>query len=287
MKVIDKNYMFQLAKRPDRCHKGDFGRVLIIAGSFEMGGAALMAAKSCLYSGAGLVTLATDKENIPVAHASLPEIMGLDYQDSGLLKKAIEKADTVLIGPGLGRTAFAKSLFTCCLQQITQKQKLVIDADALTLLSFMIKRGEDYPLRAAMTVLTPHAKEWERLSGLSLSEQSDKNNQAVYKEIFPSTTYVLVKSHESRLYHDSDPVVHVKIGNPGMAIAGMGDTLSGIVAAFISQKSYLHPTDAVTDAIFLHSYIGDILAQSQYIVLPSRLSELIPETIHHLISQKI
>lgn len=285
MPIIDEHYQLKLKPRADRSHKGDFGRVLIIAGCLEMGGAGLMAAKSCLYSGAGLVTLATHPENILALHVRTPEVMALDYGNREALEHAIQGADTILIGPGLGLNLQAEDLFRFTLAHVQPSQQLVIDADALTLLAKDVRQIDPASCAAGSIVLTPHAKEWERVSSIAIEQQTDSENQHSCHCLFSDRVYVLVKSEETRLYHDLDPVSHLKLGNPGMAIGGMGDTLAGMVTALVSQKTYSSIREALEDALFLHSYIADVIAKEQFIVLPDRLSELIPKTIRHLLNQ--
>ena len=110
MKVVDYTLLKKVIQpRALNGHKGEYGRLLLIGGTYPFGGAIIMAAMAAIYSGAGLVTVATDKENIPSLHAQLPEAMAFDIRDEKLLKEQIQKADVLLIGPGLAEKPLEKA----------------------------------------------------------------------------------------------------------------------------------------------------------------------------------
>lgn len=148
-------------------HKGTFGRVLLIGGCYPYGGAIIMAALACVYSGAGLVTVATEKDNISSLHSQLPEAMAFDLYDVAFLKRQMEIADVVLIGSGLGETRQAREVFQVVLEGVQRHQTLIIDGSALNLLAD-IQRDQ---WQVGNLILTPHQKEWERLSGLAVDHK--------------------------------------------------------------------------------------------------------------------
>ena len=116
-------------------HKGDYGRLLLIGGTYPFGGAIIMAALAAVHSGAGLVTVATDRENIAALHAHLPEAMAFDVQDKKLLSEQVQKADVVLIGPGLAESKLEKSVLQLVVELVSEHQVFIMDGGAISLFS--------------------------------------------------------------------------------------------------------------------------------------------------------
>lgn len=257
-----------LPKRKSDSYKGDYGHVLCIGGSFEMAGAITLSAMAALYSGAGLVTVATDSRNFSAIHTSCPELMCVDYSDFDNLKDYIQQADTVLLGPGLGRSDFIKGLVQQVIHEVADDQFLVVDADGL----YHLSQSNEITL-PQYTVLTPHLGEWERLTGISPNQSSlDKNKK--WQEKLQAT--IVLKSDQTEVYTGSQ-VYRNHGGNPGMAVGGMGDTLAGMISGFLKQYSDF--SQAVSSAVFIHSYIGDLIYQDNYIVLPHQVIDRIPQTL--------
>lgn len=178
MKVVDYTLLKKVIQpRALNGHKGEYGRLLLIGGTYPFGGAIIMAAMAAIYSGAGLVTVATDKENIPSLHAQLPEAMAFDIRDEKLLKEQIQKADVLLIGPGLAENPLEKATLQLVINLASERQVFIMDGGAI---SFFSK--EVLPFPKAQTIFTPHQKEWERLSGLKLTEQT---LEKVKKQLMP------------------------------------------------------------------------------------------------------
>lgn len=121
--------------RPRNSHKGSYGRVLLIGGLYPYGGAIIMAALASVNSGAGLVTVATEKDNIPALHSHLPEAMVFSFDDQALLISSLENADLVLIGPGFGENSRAEQLLDFVFEHLSDQQILVLDGSALTLVA--------------------------------------------------------------------------------------------------------------------------------------------------------
>lgn len=276
MELLDEKIFLEVIHpRPTESHKGTFGRAVLVGGNQQYGGAIIMAAEACLNAGAGLTTVITHRDNHAPLHVRLPEVMVVDQQDYALMEITLESADVILIGPGLGTDTTAVKLLQLVLSKQQATQWLVMDGSALTLFS----RGGftlNYPQQ---TVLTPHQKEWQRLSKLSPQQQTALANQEALKKL---GTILVAKSHRT-LVMDQQQIYQNTTGNPGMATGGMGDTLAGIITGFLAQFSRTLTT--VAAAVYLHSYIGDDLAKEHYVVLPTSISAALPYWMKQLENQ--
>lgn len=272
IEISDKVVRSTIFKRPSNSYKGMYGRVLIIGGNLNFGGAIIMSAEATVNSGAGLTSVATDINNLCSLHSRIPEVMFIDWRDTKLVE-AIENSDVIAIGPGLGLDAQAKLLLKLVKNTVKSTQTVILDASALDLLA------EDYtllPVNAKKIVLTPHQKEWERVSQIKIPFQEDGDNFAVLKSLFPDNNGILVlKSNHTKIYDCFGKVYQNPLGNPGMATGGMGDTLTGILAGFCGQFSA--KIETVASAVYLHSLAGDELFKKRYVVLPTQLSAKIPQ----------
>lgn len=255
-----------IKKRPSAGHKGTFGRVLLIGGNPEMGGAIMMSAEAAVRSGSGLVTVATAPENHAALHARLPEAMVLDWQDEQALFEAMYPASTILIGPGMGTDTFSQELLYRVLSAQIRKQTLIIDGSAITLFS-KSKQLLKYPEKA---IFTPHQKEWERLSAIEIFEQTVQNTKETQQKLGST---IILKSHRTEIYTLTRQYKN-PIGTPAMATGGMGDTLAGIIAGFTAQFGF--SDEVICSAVYLHSYIGELLAKERYVVLPTEISQQLP-----------
>lgn len=169
MKVIDQALLEKvIIERSRTSHKGDYGRLLFLGGTYPYGGAIIMAALAAVKSGAGLVTVGTDRENIPALHSHLPEAMSFSLQDQQLLKEQLEKAEVVLLGPGLRDDAFGEDLVKQVFAGLRQNQILIVDGGALTILA-----RTSLSFSSSQLILTPHQKEWEKLSGITIEKQKE------------------------------------------------------------------------------------------------------------------
>ena len=275
MRIDDRLARLVIEPRPRVSHKGNFGKVLLIGGSYPYNGAIILSALASVHSGAGLVTVATEKDNIYALHSQLPEAMAFDLYDFSLLKQQIELADVLLIGPGLGESVLAGKILDLVLTGVQAHQSLVMDGSALNLLA----QESSVHWRTQRLVLTPHQKEWERLSGLAISEQNEDNTQEALRR-FPDQTVLVAKSHASKIYQGHQ-IGYLDVGGPYQATGGMGDTLAGMIAAFVAQ----FPADlfaSVAAATYLHSAIADELSKDAYVVLPSAISKAIPKWMKKL-----
>lgn len=258
-----------IQERPRNSHKGTFGRALLIGGLYPYGGAIIMTALATVNSGAGLVTVATEKENIPALHSHLPEAMAFSVDDKDLLLANIKHADLVLIGPGLGDNSRAKNLVDLVLENVSEKQILILDGSALTLIAKQNRKI--FPCK--QVILTPHQKEWERLSAIPIDRQTSQTNLAALRE-FQEHTILVAKSFMTQvLQADPEQITPIKAGGPYQATGGMGDTLAGMIAGFALQFPHASLYDKVVAATYLHSYIADQLSQQFYLVKPTDISK--------------
>lgn len=260
-----------IKKRRNNSHKGDYGRVMLIGGNENYGGAIIMAAEGALNSGAGLVTVATHSLNLTALHARDPEIMYLDWHQHNI-SALIKKVNVIVCGPGLGLNETAKNLLKLLCKEVTSQQTLVLDANALDLIA---DNRQLLPDKAGKIILTPHQMEWQRLSQINIPFQTDAANLTALNNLFSRKNAILVlKSNHTKVYDSNNQIYLNPLGNPAMAIGGMGDTLAGIIGGFIAQ--FGAGIDSILAAVYLHSLAGDQIAQTEYIVKPTKLSALIP-----------
>ncbi|MEX2783696.1 NAD(P)H-hydrate dehydratase [Streptococcus sp. H49] len=275
--IIDRSFAEEVVQpRPLKSHKGTFGRVLLVGGNPPYSGAVIMAACACVNSGAGLVSVATDQNTISALHSQLPEAMAFTMADEEQLQQELLRADVVLIGPGLGEDYLARCSLEKVLNGIGPQQTLIIDGSALNLLA----EKEDYKFLPQKLILTPHQKEWERLSGLAVEKQTPNENRAALAH-FPSQTVLVAKSHQTVIYGPDSQVGELTVGGPYQATGGMGDTLAGMIAGFAAQFS-VSSFAAAAAAAYLHSAIADQLSQTAYVVLPTRISQELPGAMKKL-----
>jgi NAD(P)H-hydrate epimerase len=238
-----------LPRRRRDSHKGDNGRVLCIGGDHGMGGAVLLCAEAALRGGAGLVRVATREAHVAPLLVRCPEAMPLRIDDSQALASLFEQADVVAAGPGLGRGEWGSALAAAAL---SAGKPLVIDADALNLLASSPRALPD-------AVLTPHPGEAARLLGCANADVQ-RDRIAAAREIaarFDAT--VVLKGAGSVVAAPKRIPRIIGAGNPGMAVGGMGDVLTGAIAALRAQG--LGAFDAATCGALLHAVAGDVAAR--------------------------
>ena len=281
MKVIDQTLLEKvIVERPRHSHKGDYGRLLLLGGTYPYGGAIIMSAIAAVKSGAGLVTVGTDKENIPALHSHLPEAMAFSLQDQQLLKEQLEKAEVILLGPGLREDAFGEELVKWVFNNLRSDQILIADGGALGILA-----KAHLPFPFGQLILTPHQKEWERLSGTALEHQNTETTARALAS-FSQGTILVEKGSATRIWQAGQSEYYqLQVGGPYQATGGMGDALAGMIAGFAGQFHQASLYERVVVATHLHSAIAQELAQEHYVVLPSQISCEIPKTMKK-ISQK-
>lgn len=238
-----------LQPRPRDAHKGDFGHVLIVGGDAGYSGAVRLAAEAALRTGAGLVSVATHAVHAAVLNSTCPEIMCHAVQKSADLVPLLQRASVVVLGPGLGRSAWGKELFQLVLMQ---QQPLVIDADGLNQLA-------EVPQHNANWILTPHPGEAGRLLGVK-TEQVQQDRLAAIGQLQQRYGGVVVLKGAGTLVLGPEGKTSMcAAGNPGMATAGMGDVLSGVIGSLTAQ--HLPLEIAATLGVELHASAGDLAAK--------------------------
>lgn len=251
-----------LPLRPTDSHKGSFGHVLTIAGSPGMAGAAMLASKSALRVGAGMVFLATPRtvmNTLPpeeVIYRPMPETEAgsLSHKAISQLKEQLETAQAVILGPGLGLTEDTEKIVAELLKEI--ECPCVIDADGLNALA---KKPELLEDNEGDFVLTPHPKELARLLNCEVPEiQSDRIASAI-KAAEKFQCVVVLKGSMSIIANPDREVFINPTGNPGMATAGAGDVLSGIIGGLLAQG--VDAFQAAAAGVYIHGRAGDILAE--------------------------
>ena len=231
-------------KREKFSHKGTFGHALMIAGNKGKCGAAILSSKACIKSGAGLVTVHTNNECSTCIHTAIPEVM-IDNSFLGSLD--IKRFSAIGIGPGIGTESNQKDLLQTLLKNA--ECPLVMDADALNIYS---QNPEDFVL-PENTIITPHPKEFDRLVGKS--ENAYERLQKAQKFAKENHIILVLKGAYTAICNVDGKVFFNSTGNAGMATAGSGDVLSGIITSLLAQ-GYL-PMDAAIVGVYIHGSAGD------------------------------
>ena len=260
-------------KRNQFSHKGNFGHALIIAGSEDKMGAAILSARACLKSGAGLVTAHIPSVGKTALNICCPEAMLSVDKDSicfSILPDNLTKYNSIGIGPGLGLDVKTSNAFQKLLSTLNKGTHLVIDADALNILSNKTSLLNELP---PLSILTPHPKEFDRLFGVSKNDFERMEKAMVKaKEL---QIIIVVKGHHSFIATPFEQHYFNSTGNAGMATAGTGDVLTGIITGLIAQQ--YAPLHATLLGVFLHGLAGDLALTTQ-----SMESLVASEIISHL-----
>jgi len=251
-----------IMKRNLNTHKGDYGHVLVVAGSVGMTGAAYLCSEAALLSGAGLVTLAIPESLNSIMERKLTEVMTLPLPETkehtlskDSYKRLVEfakKCDSIAIGPGLSQNKETQTLIRSLIKNIDIPK--VIDADGLNALSGKLSILKN-------SVITPHLGEMSRLIGRSAAV-INKNKKTVAKNF--ATEYnvtIVLKGHRSIVASSKKAVYVNSTGNPGMASGGCGDVLTGIIAAFLANG--MDSFKAARLATYVHGLSGDIAAKEK------------------------
>lgn len=270
----DKKMIMSLMKeRRYDGHKGTYGKVGMIVGCGQYKGAALLSCKSAVYSGSGIVTLISESGVNDSLTLFCPEAT-TRIREEIVFENDLNIYDALLIGSGLGLDekafGYVKETLAC------GHQPIVIDGDALRILSnqlTLLKQDRTF-------VLTPHLQEFYRLHPF------EENSDLLYEAIEFAKTYniILVLKGPHTIVTDGDVCYRVSSGNKAMAVAGMGDTLAGMITSFLGQG---YPAlKACLLAVYIHGYAGDCIARNHYTVMPSHLIEKIPEVMDELLKEK-
>ena len=267
-----------LPDRDENAHKGNFGKILLLCGSRGYTGAAALAAMGALRSGAGLVFLGVPESIYAIEAVKLTEAIVFPLPDSGgkfgiaaipEILERLPKMDAVLIGPGLGQSEGVSAVVSSVLENAACP--VVLDADGINVMAAHkdILRG-----RTAPTILTPHDGEFARLSGV-IGDDRAAAAQAMAREL---DCIMLLKGHRT-VITDGETTYINHTGNPGMAVGGSGDVLSGIIVSLLGQG--ITPLEAAACGAWLHGAAGDLCAKEigQYGMLPGDLVAALPRLL--------
>jgi NAD(P)H-hydrate epimerase len=254
MKTFTKEDIAPLIPVRDKfAHKGDFGHALLFAGSRGKMGAAVLAAKACLRSGAGLLTTHIPACGEMIMQISFPEAMVEADTENDFITEAknLSKYDAIGIGPGIGINKETVGILFRIFEN--RDKPLVIDADALNLLAQHPALLETLPPNS---ILTPHPKEFDRLAGESANASERLQKAIAFAQ--QTKSYLILKGANTVICTPEGDCRFNSTGNPGMATAGSGDVLTGIILGLLAQA--YPPLHAAMTGVFLHGLAGDIAA---------------------------
>ncbi|OGB89128.1 NAD(P)H-hydrate dehydratase [candidate division WOR-1 bacterium RIFCSPHIGHO2_01_FULL_53_15] len=261
----------KLPKRKPETNKGDYGRVLIIAGSPGMTGAAVLASRGCLRVGAGLTYLAVPKGLVNFVDSMTPEVITLPFEKINNVKP-----DVAAIGPGLTVSKASRTLLRSTINALCST--FIIDADGLN----NIADEPEIMRKIKNLIITPHPGEMSRLIKKSV-DHIQKNRAAVARETAKRFGCVVVlKGHKTVVADPAGKVFINSTGNPGMASGGVGDVLTGMIAGLAGQG--LSSFEAASAGVYLHGLAGDLAAREkgEYGLIASDLVEKIPYAIQKI-----
>ena len=270
----------RIPKRDQESNKSTFGRVLVIGGASGMSGAAYFSAKAAYRTGVGLVHILTHEDNRIILQSQLPEAILTVHGDDpeaqrAAILSAMERADVIVIGVGLGQSEGAYALLRLVLSHA--HVPLVIDADALNSIATsptLLDRA------SAPIVVTPHLMEMARLCNRTVYDiMADRLHYAIdFAE--KNALICVLKGHETIVADNDEHAIYLnKSGNSGMATGGSGDVLTGVIAALIAQG--MEPFDATTLGVYIHGLAGDAAAEmlGEYSVMASDIIDHIHEIL--------
>ncbi|MEA1974121.1 MAG: NAD(P)H-hydrate dehydratase [Bacillota bacterium] len=263
--VIEKKEVREnLPLREKNSHKGMFGRGVIVAGSIGLSGAAILTCRSALRAGIGLIELFVPESIDGIISSNVTEVITCPLKETrkGVIGinsisdiiKGVKRSDVISIGPGCGNT---NELFEIVKQIILESEKpVIIDADGLNVLSRNIEILKD---KKAKIILTPHIGEMSRLTGLS-ADEINENKIEIVKKFAKEYGVILVLKSARTVIGFPNGKIYINInGNSGMATAGAGDVLTGIITSLVAQG--VEPEKSVIIGVFIHGYTGDLMAE--------------------------
>ncbi len=269
MIIVERpNFPNFIDRREPNSHKGTYGHALLVAGSRGKMGAAVLAARGCLRSGVGLLTVHVPACGVDIMQTAVPEAMVSIDEDGNrfthlFTREELSRYDAIAVGPGLG-TESVEPLRA--LIRAAEKKPAVFDADALNMLSRMedgIRLLKSHASGGVPTILTPHAKEFERLFGTTADEEQRQRMQAAISR--ETGCVVVYKGHRTQTSGIQGELYENATGNAGMATAGSGDVLTGVVLAVLAQnkESQIDAAMCATLAVWIHGKSGDLAVQKQ------------------------
>ena len=263
-------------------NKSNSGNVVVIGGATSMTGSIVLASLGALYTGSGWVKLIPLDPRFPHIIQSFPEFM--IYKTSHSHPQDILKSiqpDVIVIGPGLGQTETSKSWLLAAIEYYSP---LIIDADGLNLLALYPEFTNLISDRFWTTIMTPHTCEASRLLNTTIEDVQKDRTGAIMQLIELYNSIVILKGHKTLIGMKAETVLTCLDGNSGMACAGMGDVLTGVIASFVAQGLHHHlsPWQASCLAIEVHALAGDSLARQGIGPIGMTPSELAKEMRHIL-----
>jgi hydroxyethylthiazole kinase-like uncharacterized protein yjeF len=275
--VEEKDIRSRLKPRQRFSNKGTYGHALIVAGQPETMGAALLCSSACAYTGAGLTTACVPQSGLTSLNSHQPEVMAIVRKDKERVEIEWRKFNAIAIGPGLGKDKDALTLLTDLLKNYNKP--VVIDADALNLLAVHYGLWKYVP---ADSIITPHVKEFDRLFG----EHKNwwQRLQTAAEMAKEHKVYIVLKNDYTISITPGGKLFFNSTSNAAMASGGMGDVLTGVLAALLAQK--YSSEDACIIGNYIHGKAGDELAlpNRMHVVLPGRLITQLPVTIAKLMA---
>lgn len=247
--LLDEAIFSALPRRRAHANKGDCGHVLVVGGDHGFGGAVQICASAALRSGAGLVSVATHATHVGAINAGLPEAMALGVEEDAELEMLLARASVIALGPGLGQSDWSHHLFAAAL---AAGKPGVVDADALNLLA---QAPRELGLRC---VITPHPGEAARLLGCGVQEVQADRFESAKALARRFNAMAVLKGSGSLIAAPDGRIAVCGWGNPGMASGGMGDLLTGVIAALLAQG--LDAWNAACVAVAAHARAGDLAA---------------------------
>jgi len=251
-RILESEILQALPRRRRAAHKGDFGKVLIVGSGPSMPGATRLAGEACLRVGAGLVTVAVAPENLAAIASGRPELICLPFREPEELSEAIDRAQVIAVGPGLGRSSWAREALDAVLRS---GKPLVVDADALNLVAEATGGTQ-----LKNCILTPHPGEAARLLGVETDEVQHDRLTALGSLVERYGATVVLKGAGTLVGALSRTPAVCERGNPGMASAGMGDVLTGAIAGILAQCR--DPWLAARVGVLVHAMAGDAVART-------------------------
>lgn len=234
-------------------HKGDFGHVLVLGGNVGFGGAALLASEAALRTGAGLVSCALQADYVGALLSRCPSVMARAVQSGLEVQPLLERATVLAVGPGLGQDGWAELLLQ---QALNCSLPMVLDADGLNILA---KPNWQQRFDGRTVVLTPHAAEAARLLNCTVTEVQQDRSQAALELAQCYQALVVLKGKNTIVAAPDGRLAVCQDGNAGMSTGGMGDVLTGVIAALLAQHA--QAWDAVCLGVCLHSHAADVQAE--------------------------
>lgn len=274
---VENNDLPKLKARGKFSHKGTFGHTLTVGGSYGKMGSIIMTSKACLVSGAGLVTSYIPKCGYEIFQTSMFELMVLTDKEENFISQFPDSSsfDCIAVGPGMGQDKITIEAFEKFLKNLTMP--LVIDADGLNILS---QRKEYLAMLPKNSILTPHPGEFARLTEESKNSYERIDHLKAFSKKYKCIT--VLKGAYTAIALPGGNIYFNATGNPGMATAGSGDVLTGVIASLLSQK--YEPWEAAILGVFMHGLAGDLASdeKGQEGMIAGDIINHIPNAIKHL-----